>query len=510
MMAGQPTAQAAPSDESTASATMLSSRPPPINIGDALTATPPSSSASQPRLSDTSDSAAAGPGGSQSSQSTSSAGEEASKTNLIINYVPSTMTQDSLRAMFEVHGPLKSCKLMIDRGTGKSLGYGFVDFVSEEDAASAIAALNGTRVDTKTLKVSIARPSSASITNANLYVKNLPPHYQEVELEQLFATEGEIISVRVLRDAGGSPKGVGFVRFDQHAQAQRAIEKLNNATPAGGVIPLVVKFADNARSRANSNANMSMAAMMTAMGPQLGTFMGYGSPPQSPPLRPYTGETKVPPSAVTPQGFCLFVYNLPATVTEDHLREMCRPYAQITAANIIRRRDTNASKGYGFVTVTSIAEATSVIDALNGSTCGDRVLQVSFKTERRPRAGSQGSLPPAPYMAMSQPTSPYAMAAAPPGHFAPSSPPAHYAPQSMPPMSPMSPQVSSYGMTHGHFTPPQANMMQQMQPQMQHYNMVYDAGLPPMTYTHGGSPPDRLPLGGFYAPMMTQSPGNQL
>ncbi|KAB0392743.1 hypothetical protein E2I00_011957, partial [Balaenoptera physalus] len=92
-----------------------------------------------------------------------------SKTNLIVNYLPQNMTQDEFKSLFGSIGDIESCKLVRDKITGQSLGYGFVNYSDPNDADKAINTLNGLKLQTKTIKVSYARPSSASIRDANLY-----------------------------------------------------------------------------------------------------------------------------------------------------------------------------------------------------------------------------------------------------------------------------------------------------------------------------------------------------
>ena len=92
-------------------------------------------------------------------------------------------------------------------------------------------------------QVSIARPRSKAITNANLYVRNLPPHVDDNILMQIFSSHGPIIQARVLRNNDGTSRGIGFVHFDQHEHALHAIEVLNNVMLQGSTRPLTVKFA---------------------------------------------------------------------------------------------------------------------------------------------------------------------------------------------------------------------------------------------------------------------------
>jgi RNA recognition motif-containing protein len=75
------------------------------------------------------------------------------RTNLIINYLPQTMTQDEIKDLFGSVGAIESCKLVRDKSTGQSLGYGFVNFLRTEDADKAVKTMNGLRLQNKTIKV---------------------------------------------------------------------------------------------------------------------------------------------------------------------------------------------------------------------------------------------------------------------------------------------------------------------------------------------------------------------
>jgi len=187
----------------------------------------------------------------------SQTGLEESKTNLIVNYLPQTMTQEEIRSLFSSIGEVESCKLIRDKVTGKtecqSLGYGFVNYAKPEDAEKAINTLNGLRLQNKTIKVSYARPSSESIKGANLYVSGLPKTMAQQELENLFASFGRIITSRILCDnITGLSKGVGFIRFDQRQEAERAIQKLNGTIPEGTTEPITVKYANNPSNSAKA------------------------------------------------------------------------------------------------------------------------------------------------------------------------------------------------------------------------------------------------------------------
>lgn len=65
----------------------------------------------------------------------------------------------SLRAMFEAHGAVESATVVVDRDSGRSKGFGFVE-MSDADAAKAIQALNGAQHDGRTIRVNEARPKT--------------------------------------------------------------------------------------------------------------------------------------------------------------------------------------------------------------------------------------------------------------------------------------------------------------------------------------------------------------
>ncbi|MGH0154105.1 UNVERIFIED_CONTAM: hypothetical protein FKN15_035810 [Acipenser sinensis] len=122
------------------------------------------------------------------------------KTNLIVNYLPQNMTQDELRSLFSSIGEVESAKLIRDKVAGHSLGYGFVNYVNPSDAERAISTLNGLRLQSKTIKVSYARPSSDTIKDANLYISGLPKTMTQKDVEDMFTRYGHIINSRVLVD----------------------------------------------------------------------------------------------------------------------------------------------------------------------------------------------------------------------------------------------------------------------------------------------------------------------
>lgn len=310
---------------------------------------------------------------------------EDSKTNLIVNYLPQTMTQDDIRSLFASIGELESCKLIRDKATGQSLGYGFVNYKGQTDAQKAINSLNGLRLQNKTIKVSLARPSSESIKGANLYISGLPKNMTQLDLENLFSKCGNIITSRILCDPQtGISKGVGFIRFDQRCEAERAIKQLNGTIPDAATEPITVKFANSPSSTKNVLPVPPVAAQYLTptrrfLGPIHHPAGRFRFSPLDGGILPnnlVTGNT------MNGSGWCIFVYNLAPETEENVLWQLFGPFGAVQNVKVIRDFATQKCKGFGFVTMTNYEEALMAIQSLNGYSLGNRVLQVSFKKHK--------------------------------------------------------------------------------------------------------------------------------
>ena len=78
--------------------------------------------------------------------------------NIFIAGLSYNLSEAELEELFAEYGEVVSAKVIMDRETGRSKGYGFVEMAEDEAGNKAIEALNGAEVDGKTLSVSVARP----------------------------------------------------------------------------------------------------------------------------------------------------------------------------------------------------------------------------------------------------------------------------------------------------------------------------------------------------------------
>ena len=73
--------------------------------------------------------------------------------NLFVAKLSSSTTGDDLQELFSAHGEVTSAKVIVDRETGNSKGFGFVEMANDDEAKAAIAALNETELDGKQIVV---------------------------------------------------------------------------------------------------------------------------------------------------------------------------------------------------------------------------------------------------------------------------------------------------------------------------------------------------------------------
>jgi cold-inducible RNA-binding protein len=78
--------------------------------------------------------------------------------NIFVGNLDFAATESSIRALFEPYGKVERVNLITDRETGRSRGFAFVEMPDAAEADRAIAALNGTNLDGRTVNVNEARP----------------------------------------------------------------------------------------------------------------------------------------------------------------------------------------------------------------------------------------------------------------------------------------------------------------------------------------------------------------
>jgi len=82
--------------------------------------------------------------------------------NMYVSNLGFHTTDDDLRKLFESYGQVSSAKVIMDRDTGRSRGFGFVEMTSEAEAGQAMEKLNGKEMEGRRISISAAKENRSS------------------------------------------------------------------------------------------------------------------------------------------------------------------------------------------------------------------------------------------------------------------------------------------------------------------------------------------------------------
>lgn len=240
-------------------------------------------------------------------------------TNLYIKQFPTTWGEEKIREFFAPAGTISSVAIIKDNETGKSKGFGFVNFADHEAAAKAVNELNNKTVeeDGQSFHIYVGKAQKKSerlrelrtrqdtlnlervtkYQGMNLYVKNISDTISDEIFREAFTPFGTITSARIMREnnEAKTSKGFGFVCYSTSEEAAKAVNEMNGKVLGGK--PLVVTFYQRKDVRRAQLAatyaphqnmrfpqNMPAVPFMHAMYmPQQGGFPGQPGGPQGGP-----------------------------------------------------------------------------------------------------------------------------------------------------------------------------------------------------------------------------------
>ncbi|CAN1802951.1 Polyadenylate-binding protein 8 [Linum perenne] len=248
-------------------------------------------------------------------QERDSANEKTKFNNVYVKNLGDGVTDDELKKVFGDFGTITSAVVMRD-ADGKSKCFGFVNFENADDAARAVDALNGKKIDDKEWYVGKAQKKSErenelkqkfeqtmkeaadKFQGANLYIKNLDDTIVDEKLKELFAPFGTITSCKVMRDPSGVSRGSGFVAFSTPEEANRALSEMNGKMIVSK--PLYVALAqrkEDRRARLQAQfSQMRPVAMPPAVAPRMPMY-----PPGGPGMGQQIFYGQAPPAMMPPQ-----------------------------------------------------------------------------------------------------------------------------------------------------------------------------------------------------------------
>ncbi|KAG0330242.1 Protein phosphatase PP2A regulatory subunit B [Dissophora globulifera] len=284
--------------------------------------------------------------------------------NIFIKNLDASIDNKALHDTFSAFGNILSCKVATEDGQSK--GYGFVHYETHEAAENAIKHVNGMLLNDKKVFVGhhISKKERQSKVEemkskfTNVYIKNLDPEVTQDEVEALFTKFGPVTSCVVATDESGRSKGFGFINFDNHEDAKRAVDELHESEHKDKKL-----FVTRAQKKGEREEELK---------------------------RQYEQQKLEKLSKY--QGVNLYIKNLDDEVDDEKLRQEFSVYGVITSAKVMRDEKLGegedargASKGFGFVCFSSPDEATKAVTEMNGRMLGNKPIYVALAQRKEVR-----------------------------------------------------------------------------------------------------------------------------
>uniref|UniRef100_A0A8C4DVU1 Polyadenylate-binding protein n=1 Tax=Dicentrarchus labrax TaxID=13489 RepID=A0A8C4DVU1_DICLA len=284
--------------------------------------------------------------------------------NIFIKNLDKSIDNKALYDTFSAFGNILSCKVVCDENGSK--GYGFVHFETQEAAERAIEKMNGMLLNDR--KVFVGRFKSRKEREAelgarakeftNVYVKNFGEDMDDEKLRELFNKYGNAMSIRVMTDDNGKSRGFGFVSFERHEDAQKAVDEMNGKELNGKLI-YVGRAQKKVERQTELKRKFEQMKQDRMTRYQLTLLLSYF------------------------QGVNLYVKNLDDGIDDERLRKEFSPFGTITSAKVMM--EGGRSKGFGFVCFSSPEEATKAVTEMNGRIVATKPLYVALAQRKEER-----------------------------------------------------------------------------------------------------------------------------
>lgn len=179
----------------------------------------------------------------QKTEEDADAEEEEEPATIFVGRLSWSIDGDWLKSEFEHIGGVLGARVIYERGTDRSKGYGYVDFKNKALAEKAVAEMQGKEIDGREINCDMSNSRPATNNNGGdrarkfgdvpsepsdtLFLGNLSFNANRDEISDIFAKYGEIVSVRLpTHPETEQPKGFGYVQYGNIEDAKKALEAL--------------------------------------------------------------------------------------------------------------------------------------------------------------------------------------------------------------------------------------------------------------------------------------------
>jgi len=281
--------------------------------------------------------------------------------NIFVKNLDRNIDNKALYDTFSLFGNILSCKVASAQD-GKSRGYGFVHYETEEAAKQAIDRVNGMLIGDKMVEVQAFlkrndRDTATSFTN--IYCKNLPDDFDEDKLKAMFGEHGTITSSCILEDNAG--RKFCFVNYEAAEAAQKAVAELHGKDLR----------TDAQKEEAKEDAEAE-------------SYLAYVGRAQTKAerAREFCEKAKTGPAKEgRASGVNLYIKNLDEGENNNTLKELFAPFGSVTSC-IAMMDEKDKCRGFGFVCFNSSDEATKAVTEMHLKVVKGKPLYVGLAEKK--------------------------------------------------------------------------------------------------------------------------------
>ncbi|VDO10625.1 unnamed protein product [Rodentolepis nana] len=198
-------------------------------------------------------------------------------------------TEAILWELFLQAGPVVNVHMPKDRITGQHQGYGFVEFLSEEDADYAMRIMNMIKLYNKPIRVNKASAHQKNLDiGANIFIGNLDPEVDEKLLYDTFSAFGVILQTpKIMRDPEtGNSKGYAFINYASFEASDAAIEAMNGQYLCNRAITISYAFKKDSKGERHGTAAERLLAAQSPLSQADRPHQHFADAPFPPPPPP--------------------------------------------------------------------------------------------------------------------------------------------------------------------------------------------------------------------------------
>jgi len=292
--------------------------------------------------------------------------------NIYVKNLDKSIDNKALYDTFSLFGNILSCKVAAD-SLGKSYGYGFVHYETEEAAKQSIERVNGMQIGEKTVEVSQFikrgdREKPDIVNYTNLYCKSFPDDWDEAKINSEFGAYGTITSMAVRTDNKG--RKFAFVNFETSEQAKKCVEEMHMKD---------MRTPEEVEKAKEEGKEDEVGVDGHPVG-KLYVQRAQSKAERQAELREKFSSSKEPKQA----GVNLYVKNLDENTDEAGLRALFESFGQITSV-AAPSDDKGKCKGFGFVCFASPDEATKAVTEMHLKVVKGKPLYVGLAEKREAR-----------------------------------------------------------------------------------------------------------------------------